>query len=165
MGSDYQDFKSGKVNYYRSGTLSIGRERIPGKKSDYYIIKNGDEIVHDWFGILGKKTGEKKTMGGKAPYVMVMTEKIGEMVREGKATTDQLGCLAVLSANIEWGTGRLIKKRSKKSMQANDIQEVLGISHGTWAKKVKELKDNSLMTVNKDGYFISTDLFKKGEPK
>lgn len=162
---EYMRFYQKETNFYRSGSLSIGRERIKDKNVDYYVVKMGSEIVHEWFGVLGSAFREKKNTGGKKPYVMLMSEKLSELLKEKRVTIEQIGCLTMLSQNIEWGTGRIVQKRSKKPLRAKDIQELLGISHNTLDKIISDLKQNELISVKSDGYYISTDLFKRGSKK
>lgn len=176
MDKDLLNFINGNTNYY-CGDMSIGREPVNGGK-DFFILTCGNVTIATFWSDIGKpsKVGsqetaleeipgappKKKTMGGKKAYVMLMTAKMGEMVQSGKATPEQIGCLAVLTPHIEWGTGRLLKKRSKKSLQSKDICTALKMPSRTWNRKFGELKEIGLMSLDDNGYYISTDLFKKG---
>lgn len=179
MDKELRKFLSGETNYYK-GEISISREPITGRPASYYTFESDGYVIKELWGTLGKITKaekeksaeqvkgppseEKKSMGGKKPYVMLMTQQLKYLRENGKVTAEQIGYLILLSPNIEWGSGRLIGKKAT-SLKAADIQKVLGISHNTFGRLVKELKENKLITVNKDGYFISTDLFKKGVTK
>lgn len=180
MDKELRKFLSGETNYYK-GEISISREPLSGRPVSYYTFESDGYIIKELWGNLGRLSKadkekkseqangppaetEKKSMGGKKPYVMLMTQQLKYLRENGKVTAEQIGYLILLSPNIEWGSGRLIGKKAT-SLKAADIQKVLGISHNTFGRLVKELKENKLMTVNKGGYFISTDLFKRGVTK
>ena len=169
MDKELAKFLSGETNFYK-GELSIGRESIVGKPTSYFIMKSGDVVLKEWWGTIGKKPQkqedkESKSMGGKKPYTMLMSEKLQQLRKDGKLKLDELGFLTALTPNIEWGTGKIIDKRSKEALTAKDIEGLLGISHNTLNRYVKGLKEIKLLTVSKDGYFISAELFKKGSSK
>lgn len=166
MDKMFLRFINGENNYYRTGNLSIGREPM-GNGTDYYIIKFDDSerscILFDFYTkSLGKRTPRyKRGTGGKEPYIMLLTNRLQESGLDAK----KVGYLTMLAPYVEWGTGRLVTGRKKRQMLAPEIHEALGISHNTWNKAIKEFKEREIMTVTKDGYFISTELFKKGSNK
>lgn len=186
MDKEFLKFILGETNYYK-GEVSISRDPLKGKGSDFYYLEQEGKVALSFWGAVEKGKGKKlkespldqeqeevtnarepppkKSMGGKAPYVMLMTAKMSEMVREGKATAEQIGNMAMLSPCIEWGTGRLVKKRSKKSMSSADISKHLGVSERTWQRYFDKFKEAGLMSRGGDSYYISTDLFKKGGEK
>ena len=167
MDKDFLKFYNGENNYYRSGNLSIGREPLPNSGRVYYIIKHDDKeteyTLHEfWTSKLGQKLNmNKKSTGGKKPYVMLMTEALYNT----NITPTNIGYLIKLTHNIEWGTGRLIDRKTKKPLTGDSIASVLGTSSSTVDKLIKDLKQNNAIRKESDGYFISTELFKKGGTK
>lgn len=166
MDKEYSRFIRGETNVLIIGEgFVLTRDRMPKRDIDYYVLKREDIIITEWYGNLGERYTKKKSSGGRKPYVMLMTEKLNSLMQGGKVTVEQIGYLTMLSSYIEWNTGRLIHKRSKKSITQSDICEMFNISEKTWNRRLRELQDNNLMSFKEDGYFISAELFKKGGAK
>lgn len=163
MDKELTRFLEGEINVYR-GELTIGRERAEGRPSAYFVIKAGDAVLKEWWGGIGN-VSQGKTMGGKKPYIMLMTDTLHELMQDGKINLTELGCLVALTSNIEWGTGKIIHRRTKAALTAKEISALLGVSQSTFNRVVKGLKASKLISVTKDGYFVSYKLFKKGSKK
>jgi len=164
-------FVEGQNNFYRA-ELSISREPTAEGKSAFYTIKSGDIVImtfwHSFEDIKlkeDKPKSEKHTTGGKKPYAMLMESKVVEMRESGNVPFDEAGMLMYLTPNIEWETGRIIDKRTKKPLKAKDIEKTLNVTHNVFRRLSKGLKDKGLIEIKKDGYFVSRDLFKKGKIK
>jgi len=105
-----------------------------------------------------------KTTGGKKPYLMLMIKEIKALHDKGvKNVAELIGTVACLGENIEWNTGRLIKKRTKQALKYKDLQEILGYSNGKLSKILNELKEHDLLFKTEEGYFISSKYIKKGK--
>lgn len=165
MDKEYSRFIRGETNVLIIGDgFVLTRDKIPKRDLDYYVLKHEDIIITEWYGNLGERYTKKKSTGGKKPYVMLMTEKLNSLMQYGEVTVEQIGYLTLLTPHIEWNTGKLVHKRSKKSITQSDICELFGISEKTWYRRFRELQNNNLMSYD-DGYYISTELFKKGGGK
>jgi len=139
---------------------------------EHITIKTADgentlyEFWHNSNKVAKQNKGPPRHTGGKSPYVKLMTEEIRRMQKEGLNGREEcLGVLLYLSDNIEWGTGRLINKRSKKPLQRADLSKVLGYSNEKLNRIIKNLKDNDLLAYSPEGYFISSRLIQKGTNK
>lgn len=113
-----------------------------------------------------KDVDNPKNTGGKAPYIILMTDEI-EKLREKniKNVEELIGYVVSIGKNIEWSTGRLVHKRSKKQLQYNDLLDIYKCSRTKLDKMLKLMKDNDLLYNTKDGYFISSKYIKKGKKK
>lgn len=111
-----------------------------------------------------KKT--PKHTGGKKPYLMLMVDEIEELRNQGVKNVEELiGYVVSLGKNIEWNTGKLIHKRSKKPIQYKDLVEIYKVSKPKLNKMINLMKEHNLLYYTDEGYFISSKYIKKGKSK
>jgi hypothetical protein len=93
-----------------------------------------------------------------------MIDKLEELKATGIINIEELiGFLVCLGNHIEWHTGKLINKRSKKQLKYTDLQKIFSCGKRKLDKILKELQRHNLLFNTSEGYFISTDLIKKGK--
>lgn len=137
----------------------ISREKLPNGYE--YIVVSNEEIGEIYSGYQNpnkKKKDSKAQTGGKKPYVMLMINEF----KNKSITYDVLGAAISLANNIQWNTGLLINKRSKKPLKADDIANILNCSRSKVFSLIKELKINNLMFKDDKGYRINNTFIKKG---
>ncbi len=107
-----------------------------------------------------------KNTGGKKPYLMVMTQEVEELRKAGVKNVDELvGFLGSLGKYVEWSTGRLIHKRSKKRLKYKDFKTIFPYSNNKLNRILTDLREHDLLFNTEEGYFISTRIIKKGKSK
>jgi len=110
-----------------------------------------------------KDPNNPKNTGGKQPYLMVMTKAIEELRKMKLPNLVEItGFLFFLGPNIEWKTGRLINKRSKKSLNRNDIGKIVPWSRYKIDKMIIDLEEQDLLFKTSEGFFVSRNIIKKG---
>lgn len=105
-----------------------------------------------------------KHTGGKRPYIMVMQDRdIDGLSIEAR------GFLFTIfyKNNIEWHTGRLINRRTKKSLTSTAISKDFNIKSADLKAILNELKKAKILAFDnkQKAYFVSQDFAKKGVPK
>lgn len=145
----------------------ISREKTDKGMELIHISVDGKEVYSFWYNpVSEKKVSSPKNTGGKKPYVMLMVEKLEELRESGTNNVEEaIGFLVLLSDNIEWHTGRLINKRSKKSLKYADLLSKYSNGKYRFEKLMKLLSDNNLLEHKPEGYFISRHLIKKGKER
>lgn len=156
------------------GTFIVSREKTPnGYERIIYKIIGGvyDGMLFDahWRKIGEPPTLEEKkpkSTGGKKPYLMLMVDEIKELKKSGVKNVEELiGYVVCLGEFIEWNTGRLIHKRSKKPIQYKDLLEIYSCSKPKLNKMINLMKEHDLLYYTDEGYFISQKYIKKGKSK
>ena len=110
-----------------------------------------------------KDPDKPKNTGGKKPYLMVMIQEIEKLKKEGITNLVEItGFLLFLGSNIEWNTGRLINRRSKKSLNRNDIGKIVPWSRYKIDNMIISLEEHDLLFKTSDGFFVSRNIIKKG---
>jgi hypothetical protein len=106
---------------------------------------------------------EPKSAGNKETYVMLMPNAIAELNKK-KVSIESLGFLMKITDRIEWNTGRLIRKRDKKSMTVDMLAKYAGIGILKTKSIIKELSKNGVLFYlrNERAYFINPDYMRKG---
>ncbi len=163
-------FINGFVNAVRHGDLLISRESSPNGSQivRVKVITEDSEILMYEFWHNSKKESKDnsspKHTGGKKPYIMVMVEEIEKlrMKEEVKNVEELIGFLVCLGQYIQWNTGKLIHKRSKKLIQYKDLQNIFGYGNKKLNRILSELKKHDLLFGTQEGYFISSRFIKKG---
>lgn len=166
------DYLAGGVNVIELKVI-LSRERAPNGASLIRVL-HGDRLIHMlWEPAKGNKSDQEspspsppRHTGGKKPYVMVMLKEL-DRVFKGKKS-DQLeviGFLVRFCRNIEWGTGRLINKRTKNPLRYDDLMRISGCGRTRLNRILSKLKEQSLLSRAKEGYFVSTSLIRKGRSK
>lgn len=137
-----------------------------------------NKFHRDYHGGYKDPDRKRKSVGGKKPYVMLMTKEI-QALRESfvedkvKNYNEIIGCLINFSEYMEWGTGKLIDKRQKLKkkqipLKYKDLLEISSYSKGKFESMMKIMKDYKLLWHSDEneenkGYFISQEYFKKGK--
>lgn len=172
MDRELLDFLEGKTNAVRLGNdLVLSRDIAPNGYHQLYITPiDGDVPLYKfWHNPKhSNKDSPPKHIGGKKPYLMLMTQEIVKLREQGVTNVEELvGFLACMSStgNIEWGTGRLIKKRSKKPLRYEDLLKLFSGGRTKLNRILSELKEHDLLFNTQEGYFISTRFIKKGKTK
>lgn len=124
-----------------------------------YVQKKRESTDPESDEIKIEKTVPKGT-GGKPSYVMFM---VGEF-ENIKLSVEARGVITGLFGSLEWNTGRVCRKRDKKSLTVSMMAKLLGISNYKVKKALKELIAVGVMNYdkNKKAYFISRKFVKKG---
>lgn len=160
--------------YDEKGKLitTISRESMPNGVECLYInYIDGDKIVPMYSPLFynpnkKEKSEKPKNTGGRKPYIMLMIDEMEELRKKGVKNVEELiGYVVCLGKYIEWHTGRLIHKRSKKPLQYNDLLAIYGCSNNKLNKMLKLMKEHDLLYHTKEGYFISQKYIKKGKSK
>lgn len=140
----------------------ISRETLPNGIECIYVNAGGEGYLYNFFVNPVKDNKEKpKHTGGKKSYVKVYIEKLNDY----DISIESLGFMVKLFPNIQWTTGYLIKKRSKKKLLIDDIVKLVNKSNKTVIKIMKELKDNKLLSKDSEGYRINSEFIMKGNSK
>lgn len=165
MEKNILDFINGTTKAVKAEFVFTREDTDKGMQ--HITVKVGETELYDFWVNPKKPRGERpppKHTGGKKPYIMLMVEEIKKLKEQRIDNIgDIVGCFVLLADNIEWGTGRLIHKRNKKSLKYKDLLENLPYGNNKLSKIISKLKEHDLLSNNSEGYFISTKLFKKGK--
>ncbi len=182
MEKELLEFMQGERNAVR-GDFILSRERTATSEYCYVSAPQDSEefkpILKGWAKKVKPKrepiattkkvpiadTPEKTrhTTGGKRPYVMLMQDNdtiIGKLSIGASGVLMKLIC----GGYIEWGTGRVMDRRSKKPMTAKMISEKLGLKVADGKILLAELTTSKALRYDKKkrAYFIDRRLAKKG---
>lgn len=162
MVNDLSKFLLGEINAIQTSVI-ITREKKAKSPQEYIHIMCGDEEIYSFWRSCNSKPSQRKGMGGKKPYIMVMLQRMEELKKNNLPNVEEIiGVLVLLSNNIEWSTGRLINKRSKRSLKYDDLTKIVSFSSRKLDRLIGVMKQNNLLNNTSEGYFISRDLIKKG---
>lgn len=167
MDKELFEYFNKTVNVARASVM-ISREEAP-TGYQFIVIKDcatGDELYSFWHNPnkVVKKEAPPKHTGGKKPYLMLIIETVDGLRKTGVKNAEELiGYLVCLGNNIEWGTGKLIHKRSKKALQYKDLQEAFNCGNKKLNSLLRTMKENDLLLKTEEGYFISSTLIRKGK--
>jgi len=158
----WNDFINGQCNVIKAEAI-ISREKTTSG-TELIHISVGDYEVYQFWNNPNKPVNSKpKHTGGKKPYLLVSVTKMNELRNTINNAEELIGYLVCLGNNIEWNTGKLIHTRNKKPLKYIDLSRVLKCGKKKLDRIIRELKSNSLLINNSDGYFISTKLIRKGK--
>ena len=165
MNADLIDYLQNNSNVV-SVNVIISRETTKNG-SQYIHINAGDKVLYEFWHNPNKQDDNKpKSTGGKKPYLMLMVQEIEKLRSSGVKNTEELiGFIACLGQNVEWNTGKLIHKRSKKPLKYKELQNMFQCGKRKLDRVLGDLKSNGLLVNTQEGYFISSDLVKKGKMK
>lgn len=106
---------------------------------------------------------EPKGTGGKEVYIMLMEYALSELNKKN-ISINAAGAIVKLIDCIEWGTGKLCRKRDSKILNRNMIKEILKVSDNSLRKILKELKILNVLCYDnkKKAYFFNTKYLRKG---
>lgn len=105
------------------------------------------------------KSDKPKHSGGQPTYVKLFT---ASLLENKDLSISAAGFLLKLSVNIDWHTGILIHRRSKKPLMCKDFEKLLNISKNTVSNIIKELKEKDLIKREKSKYIVSSKIMCKG---
>lgn len=150
------------------GELKITRD-VAGNGWEYIrvCLPDGTELYAHWHNPKKKpRDSPPKNTGGKKPYLMLMIDEIEKLREDGVQNVEELiGYIVCLGKNIEWNTGRLIHKRTKKSLRYVDLLKIYGCSKPKLNKMLRLMKENDLIYHTDSGYYVSSKYIKKGKMK
>ena len=161
MDNNLADFLRGDSNVVKVETV-ISREKTTHGTELIHVMV-GDQEVYNFWRNPNKIKGPPKHTGGKKPYVLLMVEQM-DLLRNSKINNieELIGFLVCLSNNIEWHTGKLVHKRSKKQLKYTDLQKLFSGGKRKLDRVLADLKTHDLLFNTTEGYFISNKLIKKG---
>ncbi|MSU01960.1 hypothetical protein FYJ83_10820 [Tissierella sp. DSM 105185] len=159
-------------NEFGEPILSISREFTKNSECLYISVVDGEETTPLYPPLWHNPKADKKNnetpkhTGGKKPYLMLMIDEIEELRSQGVKNVEELiGYVACLGKYIEWNTGKLIHKRSKKPIQYKDLLNIYSCSNKKLNKMINLMKEHDLLYYTDEGYFISSKYIKKGKSK
>lgn len=146
-------------------------------------IASSDQITNTWWQIIishngealfrlnynpkvkqGKNKPPPKNTGGKKSYIMLMTKELKKLKKSDVENKIELiGFLTYMSDYIEWGTGKLINKRTKKPLKYDDLLQISELNNRKLNTILADLKRLDLLEHTPEGYFISQIIAKKGK--
>jgi hypothetical protein len=184
VNRDLSEFIHGERNVVR-GDLIISRESTA--TSEYYYVSSPQDkeefkpILKGWAKKIrptqkslpiadieripiSEALPRPKHTGGKRPYVMIMQDKeflINQLSINASGALMKLTC----GGCVEWGTGKVIDKRSKKPMTVKMICEKLGLKTAEGKIILSELTANKILMYDRKqkAYFVDRDFAKKGD--
>jgi hypothetical protein len=166
LDREFLEFLNGNKNAAKTEVLFL-KDEMPNKMQRI-TIKIDDKPIYEFWVNPKKPRGNKEpgSTGGKKPYIMLMLDEMKKL-RDAdiKNPVELVGCLAYLAEFVEWGTGRLIKRRAKKPLRYGDLLEILPYGNKKINQILSDLKKYDFLVNNLDGYFISDRLIKKGKKK
>jgi hypothetical protein len=150
----------------------ITREKSPNGTCFMSLkIPNGEGkelVLFSWWDN-PKKPAKKdkdppKHTGGKQPYVMLMTKEVEKLGEKGvKNVAELVGHLSLLGDYIEWNTGKLINRRTKKPLKYKEVQTIFSCGNKKLNRLLGDMKKHELLYSTDSGYVISSRLIKKGK--
>jgi hypothetical protein len=163
--TEFIKFASGETDIF-SGPPVMIRERLPNGAS-FICIKRELGQEHDDIRLIEpskrKRSDNPQNTGGKKPYLMLMIDEVFNLKKDGvKNVEEMIGYLVSLGKNIEWNTGKLIHKRSKKPLLYKDILKLYGCGNRKLNRLLNEMQEHDLLFHTEEGYFISPKFIKKG---
>jgi len=170
MRKELLDFLNGITNAVILGDTVLSREIAPNGYQHLFLntVEDNVNIFEVWYNPKQKNSnkGPPKHTGGKKPYIMLMVDEVEKLRNQGVGNVEELiGYLVCLGKYIEWNTGRLVQKRSKKPLKYADLQKIFPCGNRKLNKILAELKEHDLLFGTKEGYFVSTRFIKKGKTK
>lgn len=138
-----------------TGVVTIDTHIMPNGIKYIEIRLLADErILYKWF---EKPKKDKPKRGGKKTYHRFSNEWLE------KTDVNLIGYCAKLLPYVEYGTVRLINKRTKKSLTKKDFEKIWGLSKNPVSELIRKLKDiNVLYAKDSSYYFNSKELIDGG---
>lgn len=164
------DYLLGKVNAVKLGEHAVlSRELTPTGFQHLILTLLDEEYMDAWKNpVKSKSKGLPKHTGGKKPYLLLMSQEVMKLKEQGITNVEELvGFLICVGSagSIEWGTGRLVKKRSKRPLKYVDLENMFSGGRTKLNRILGELKEHDLLFYTQEGYFVSTKIIKKGRTK
>lgn len=153
--------------------IIISREDKEDKKSTlfHFVDKDtGIELFSEWRRadkLFGGEKKETENIGGREPYAMLFTRRVKKVFSDKYVGSreSQLSALVILSEYIQMNTGKLVKKKTKKSLTQQDIAKELGLSVRRTATILADLKANGVIERQDGAYLIKREFLARGRMK
>ncbi len=170
LSSHWKEFRAKALEYYGNKCADCGsKDKLEVHHETYERLGReelGDVIVlcHDchekWHRQFPKK--KPRTTGGKRPYVKLMQDVKG--IEDVSLDAAGLLLKLICGGNIEWQTGMVINKRTKKPLRSKMILKYMNIGDRKYKGIMAELRDRGLMVYRRSegAYFISPNFIRKG---
>jgi len=162
MNKQLQEFINDDKNSIKQEFI-ISKEVMPN--GYYHVYVKSDDLQQCLFEFYfnpktwSKKDAPPKHTGGKKPYVMLMIEKLSDIV--GENSDIAIASAIRLISNIQWNTGLLCDKK-KKPMTFEMLREFFKCSKGNMSKRINAMEHYKILNKTKEGYVVSPDFIKKG---
>ena len=158
MNNDLLKYLNGNVNV---ANAIVSREKLKSGIEHVYVSIDGVDIYDFWFNTKKKKEHNPKHTGGKKSYAKIYLEKLETY----DISIEALGFMVKLLPYIQWSTGYLLKKRSKKKLKTDDILKIVNKSRNTAFKIINEMKKYNLISYDSEGYRVNKEFIMKGGVK
>lgn len=160
--SNMADYINGTKNTVKEEMI-ISREKCDRTNNEFVYVQplSMDEPLYMFWYKRGHGSAKPKHTGGKKPYVMLMIDELIRLIDSG-ISAEHLGSMIRLTPYIEWGTGRLLYGREKRSMRVKDMMKVLGKKERTTFNIISRFKKHGLLSYKDGSYFISRSFIKRG---
>ncbi len=170
MRANINRYLNGEINAVRDEFV-LSRERARDAELIYISHPEREQPIYQFWQSTARRKRQEvsearqpKHIGGKQPYVMLMIRDLVRLMEAGMPPK-YAGYILYLVPYFEWGTGRLICGRKKRSMIFDDLVQVWGVSRVTCQRVVRALKEYGIISHTTDGYYVSRKFAKKGGAK
>ena len=163
-----RQFLNGEINVIDLGSGVILSKEVAPSSELWHLSVNGAEEKTFWVSSKPNDVKQPKKgnyTNGKPPYTMAMSNPVKTLVSDENVQGDiftQLGVLTALGRNMEFSTGKLVNRRTKKPLTRKDILSITKFSHNKLDKILRDMKATGLIEHTADGYFVSRKYIKKG---
>lgn len=156
------------VGRERTGNSELILVSLPECEKPLYALWNSKKTAKKYK--MNVESGEvtfelitPKGTGGKESYVMLMPNSVTDL-NKSQISLDAAGMIFRLIDCIEWNTGRIYRKRDKKSMTINMLSSFLNIGKLRAKTIIRELtKLGVIYYDNKNkAYFFNAKYIRKG---
>jgi hypothetical protein len=131
------------------------------------LAHDGEEIFRLNYNPKTKQNENKappKNTGGRKSYAMLMMEEFDRIIKADiPYKLETVGFVAYMSRFAEWGTGKIVKKRTKQPIKYEEMLEILSLGHKKLSDIITNLRSLDLLKHTSEGYFISPNIVKKGK--
>ena len=172
-------FLAGEVDVVDlGGGIILSRERTKNKCDLWHFSDGEKDIKQIWVkrerkivkGKVEEEPEDKEDFqtGGQEPYSMSMDRNFQSLVRAKDKQGDlmrQFGLLLMLQYYAEFGTGRIVNRRTKDPLTREQIGRIADTKLSKLDKLLRDMKHNGLIERRDDGYYISRRFIKKGAKK
>lgn len=174
MKKETQEYLMGERNAIRDEFI-LSRERkgrneyislsLPDRSEPVYKLWTKKNINKKPVKAVGEiiETKQPKHTGGKRPYVMLMQDQQDIL---NKLSMDAAGLLLKIMGGgfIEWDTGRIIDRRSKKPLTISMVRARYKLNTTKTKALIKELTENKVIKYDRKqrSYFFNANFAKKG---
>lgn len=105
-----------------------------------------------------------KNTGGRKSYAMLMMKELDKIINADiPHKLETVGFITYMSRFAEWGTGKIVKKRTKQPIKYEEMLEILSLGHKKLSDIITNLRSLDLLKHTSEGYFISPIIVKKGK--